>query len=59
MKSIDVKQAIDSDVERTTRLFYDTIQNVNIRDYSQEEVDDWSSWKTDTNKCLDKMKLRN
>jgi len=56
MKSIDVRQAVDCDVERITQLFYDTIQNVNIRDYSQEDVDDWSSWKTDTDKWLEKMK---
>jgi len=55
MKSIDVRQAVDCDVERITQLFYDTIQNVNIRDYSQEDVDDWSSWKVDIDKWLEKM----
>ncbi|PIF06058.1 MAG: hypothetical protein CSA36_03630, partial [Draconibacterium sp.] len=44
-----------SDVERITQLFYDTIQNINIRDYSQEEVDDWSSWRADIDKWLEKM----
>ena len=55
MKSIEVRQAVDSDVGRITQLFFDTIQNINIRDYSQDEVDDWSSWKTDIDKWLEKM----
>ncbi|MCD4742735.1 MAG: GNAT family N-acetyltransferase [Desulfobacteraceae bacterium] len=55
MKSIKVRQAIDSDVGRITQLFFETIQNINIKDYSQEEVDDWSSWKTDIDKWLEKM----
>ncbi len=46
MDSIDTREAENSDVERITQLFYDTIQNINIKDYSQEEVDYWSSWKT-------------
>lgn len=55
MDSIEVRQALDSDVVRITQLFYDTIQNINIRDYSQEEVDDWSSWKADVDKWIEKM----
>ncbi|WMJ71639.1 GNAT family N-acetyltransferase [Cytophagaceae bacterium ABcell3] len=50
-----VRRANASDVGGITQLFYDTIQNINIRDYSQEEVDDWSSWKADTDKWLEKM----
>ncbi len=56
MDNIKVRQAIDTDVENITQLFYDTIQNINRKDYSQEEVDDWSSWKTDVDKWLEKMK---
>jgi N-acetylglutamate synthase-like GNAT family acetyltransferase len=52
---ISVRQANESDVGNITQLFYDTIQNINIKDYSQEEVDDWSSWKVDVDKWLDKM----
>lgn len=55
MKTIEVRQSVSADVERITQLFYDTIQNINIKDYSQEEVDDWSSWKTDFDKWLEKM----
>lgn len=50
-----VRQANESDVRDITELFYDTIQNINIRDYSKEEVDDWSSWKVDIDKWLEKM----
>ncbi len=52
---ISVRQADESDVRDITQLFYDTIQNINIKDYSQEEVDDWSSWKVDIDKWLEKM----
>jgi len=55
MDRIDLRQALDSDVDKITQLFYDTIQNINIKDYSQEEVDDWSSWHADTDKWLERM----
>lgn len=54
-KTIEVRQSLSSDVEKITQLFYDTIQNINIKDYSQEELDDWSSWKTDIDKWLARM----
>ena len=56
MEDIILRQAIESDVENITQLFFDTIQNINIRDYSQEEVDDWSSWKADIDKWKEKMR---
>ncbi|MFO8021065.1 MAG: GNAT family N-acetyltransferase [Perlabentimonas sp.] len=52
MNSIKLRQAVDGDVSQITQLFFDTIQNINIKDYSKEEVDDWSSWKTDRDKWL-------
>lgn len=52
---ISVRQANESDIGDITQLFYDTIQNINIRDYTQEEVDDWSSWKVDIDTWLEKM----
>lgn len=55
MKEIRLRQADDNDVENITQLFFDTIQNVNIKDYSQEEVNDWSSWSFETDKWLEKM----
>ncbi|PID60785.1 MAG: GNAT family N-acetyltransferase [Ignavibacteriae bacterium] len=55
MDSIKIRQAVENDVKKITQLFYNTIQNINIRDYSQEEVDDWSSWKADIDKWLEKI----
>lgn len=55
MNSIKIRQVVEGDVSQITQLFFDTIQNINIRDYSQEEVDDWSSWKADVDKWLEKM----
>ncbi len=55
MYSIIIRRAKESDVGKITQLFFDTIQNINIKDYSQEEVDDWSSWKEDIDKWLEKI----
>lgn len=50
-----IRQATKSDVKRIAALFYETIQNINIRDYSKEEVDDWSSWSSDVEKWEEKV----
>ncbi len=55
MISIKIRQALIEDVNQITQLFFDTIQNINIKHYSKEEVDDWSSWKTDTDKWLERI----
>ena len=55
MKNIEIRIANDSDVEAITKLFYDTIQNVNCRDYPQEEIDDWSSWYADIDKWKERI----
>jgi putative acetyltransferase len=55
LSKITVRQANDLDVGEITQLFFDTIQNINRKDYSQEEVDDWSSWKVDIDKWIAKM----
>jgi putative acetyltransferase len=36
--------AKETDIPEITDLFYNTIQFVNIKDYTQEQVDDWSYW---------------
>jgi putative acetyltransferase len=36
--------AKETDIPEITDLFYNTIQFVNINDYTQEQVDDWSYW---------------
>jgi putative acetyltransferase len=55
MNSIKIRQALEGDVSQITQLFFDTIQNINIKDYSKDVVDDWSSWKTDTDKWLERI----
>jgi putative acetyltransferase len=55
MNSIVIRQANKSDVLKISNLFFETIQNINIMDYSKEEVDDWSSWKVNIDKWLEKM----
>jgi putative acetyltransferase len=55
MNSIKIRQPVEGDVSQITQLFFDTIQNINIKDYSKEEVDDWSSWNTDTDKWLERI----
>ncbi len=45
-----IRQAEKSDIVEITKLFYETIQAVNSRDYPQDEIDDWSSWHTDFEK---------
>jgi putative acetyltransferase len=44
---MEIRQAKSDDIEKITRLFYETIQTINSRDYPQDEIDDWSSWHTD------------
>ncbi|WP_114748847.1 GNAT family N-acetyltransferase [Pleomorphovibrio marinus] len=56
MIEIQIRQAREADVGQITQLFFDTIQHINSKDYSREEVDDWSSWKTDTDKWLGRIK---
>ncbi len=55
MSNIKIRQSVEGDVSQITQLFFDTIQNINIKDYSKEEVDDWSSWNTDTDKWLERI----
>ncbi len=42
-----IRQATPADLPQITRLFYETIQTINARDYPQDQIDDWSSWHTD------------
>jgi len=50
MNNIEIRVANDSDVNEITNLFYETIQNINRKDYPQDEIDDWSSWYADIDK---------
>ncbi len=48
--NLKIRQAQKPDIVEITRLFYETIQAINSRDYPQDEIDDWSSWHTDFEK---------
>lgn len=50
MINVEIRTANNSDVDAITKLFYETIQNVNNKDYSKVEIDDWSSWCVDVDK---------
>ena len=48
--NLEIRQAERSDIVDITRLFFETIQTINSKDYPQEEIDDWSSWYSDYEK---------
>ena len=48
--SITVEHATINDLPNITRLFFETIQSVNAKDYPCDQIDDWSSWHKDTPK---------
>lgn len=50
-----IRPAIKSDVQEITQLFYDTIHTINSKDYTKEEIEDWSSWHNDTDKWVEKI----
>jgi len=54
-QDIIIRIATESDIPNITKLFYETIQTVNKKDYSQEELDAWSSVYDDTNKWKQKI----
>lgn len=43
-------RATEHDVNQITLLYRDTIQNVNNKDYPEDEIEDWSSWWNDHDK---------
>ncbi|TCO08463.1 GNAT family N-acetyltransferase [Natronoflexus pectinivorans] len=55
MNDITIREALERDVGQITQLFFDTIQYINAKDYAKEDIDDWSSWKWDTDKWLEKI----
>ena len=54
-EDIIIKIAQESDIQNITKLFYETIQTVNRKDYTVEEIDDWSSWYSDIDKWKQKI----
>ncbi len=52
---IKIYRAAQQDVGMITQLFRDTIQNVNSKDYPEDETEDWSSWWADHDKWKEKI----
>jgi putative acetyltransferase len=52
---IKIYRASKQDVGMITQLFRDTIQNVNSKDYPNDEIEDWSSWWTDHDKWQERI----
>jgi putative acetyltransferase len=47
-----------NDTEEIMQLFYDTVHRINIRDYSQVQVDAWAPEHMDTQKWIERMQDR-
>lgn len=52
---LNIRQADIKDIPAITALFYDTINTINSKDYTKEEIADWSSWHTDTKKWTERV----
>jgi RimJ/RimL family protein N-acetyltransferase/N-acetylglutamate synthase-like GNAT family acetyltransferase len=52
---IKIYRTSKQDVGMITQLFRDTIQNVNSKDYPEDEIEDWSSRWTDHDKWQEKI----
>jgi N-acetylglutamate synthase-like GNAT family acetyltransferase len=50
-----IRKAQISDLEAITNLFKDTVLNINIKDYSKEQVATWSAVHADTPKWLKRL----
>ena len=38
-----IRRAVQDDIDQIRQLFYDTINNINVRDYNNEQIRLWSS----------------
>ncbi|MEM6514746.1 MAG: GNAT family N-acetyltransferase [Bacteroidota bacterium] len=53
---IDFREATLDDLPEITSIFRDTIQTVNIKDYSEKQIEAWSSAANDTKKWEGRIK---
>ena len=40
---MEIREYRESDLEAIVRLFYDTVHNINIRDYSSAQIEVWTA----------------
>lgn len=50
-----ITEATIDDIKEITQLFYETIQEINSKDYPKDEIDDWSSWHEDVDKWKEEI----
>lgn len=50
-----IKEATLADIKEITQLFYETIQEINSKDYPKDEIDDWSSWHEDVDRWTEEI----
>lgn len=53
-----IREFIITDTEEIMQLFYDTIHQINIRDYTQEQVDAWAPKHMDVQTWIKRMQDR-
>ncbi|ASB50480.1 GNAT family N-acetyltransferase [Alkalitalea saponilacus] len=50
-----ITEASIADIKEITQLFYETIQEINSKDYPKDEIDDWSSWHEDVDRWAEEI----
>lgn len=50
-----ITEAKQTDIKDITTLFYETIQEINSKDYPKDEIDDWSSWREDIDRWAEEI----
>lgn len=50
---VNIRQALISDIPELKELYQNTVLNINRKDYSQEEVEDWASCGDDINRFVE------
>jgi len=50
-----ITEATIVDIKEITQLFYETIQEINSKDYPKDEIDDWSSWHEDVDRWAEEI----
>jgi len=50
-----ITEAKQTDIKEITTLFYETIQEINSKDYPKDEIDDWSSWREDVDRWAEEI----
>jgi len=53
-----IRRYRESDTRQITTLFYETIHEVNIRDYTQEQVDTWAPCEMDFARWVESLKRK-